>query len=270
MNTEQLAIMTKQIRCNIIIAITEAKSGHPGGSLSAVELMTVLYFDILKYKKGDPCWDSRDRVIFSKGHAAPLLYSCLAEIGYISRDELLTLRKIGSRLQGHPDCRKLPGVEVSSGSLGQGLSIACGIAIGLKMDGKSSRVYCLMGDGETQTGQIWEAAMCAAHYKIDNLCGILDYNGIQLDGPVSEIMEIAPVVDKWRSFGWNTIEIDGHNINEVLAAYKQAMKIKGKPTIIIAHTVKGKGVSFMENDVSWHGKAPSPEQCEIALKELKM
>lgn len=248
--------------------LTEAGSGHPGGSLSPVELIVALYFSKLRHNPKDPQWPDRDRMVFSKGHSCPLWYAVLAECGYFPKEELLTLRKYGSILQGHPDCLRTPGVDISSGSLGQAFSAACGMAAAGKLDKKDYRIYVLLGDGEIQEGQIWEAAMSASHYKLDNLCAILDYNGFQIDGRIEDIMAIEPVVDKWKAFGWYTIEIDGHNFDEILNAYNEAESVKGKPTIIIAKTVKGKGVSFMENTADWHGKTPSKEQSEQALKEL--
>jgi transketolase len=249
--------------------LAEAKSGHPGGSLSATDLMVGLYFEKLKHNPKDSEWKDRDRVIFSKGHACPLLYACLAETGYFPTEELMTLRKFGTRLQGHPGKNKgLPGIEISTGSLGQGLSAGVGMALGFKLDKKSNRVYVLMGDGELQEGSNWEGVMSAAHYKLDNLCGIVDSNKLQIDGAVKDVMNIAPLPDKWLAFGWNVIEIDGHNMSEVIAAYDKASLTKEKPSVIIANTVKGKGVSFMENQAGWHGKTPNKEQAAMALKEL--
>lgn len=268
MDIEQLKIRARKIRYDIIKMIAEAGSGHPGGSLSSADLMTVLYFGQLRHRPQEPSWPDRDRFVLSKGHCAPVLYACLAESGYFPIEQLLTLRKLGSCLQGHPSCTDLPGVEVSTGSLGMGLSVAVGMALGARLDQKDTRIYCLLGDGETQEGQIWEAAMSAGHYHLDNLCAILDNNGLQIDGRVEDVMNISPIVDKWRAFNWHTIEIDGHDFAQILAAYEQAEKGKGKPTLIIAHTIKGKGVSFMENKEEWHGKAPSKELTEKALKEL--
>jgi transketolase len=258
----------KHVREAIINMLCRACSGHPGGSLSSVELITALYFAVLRHDPKNPRWPERDRFHMSKGHCCPLWYAVLAEAGYFPKEELLKLRKLGAMLQGHPD-RRTPGVEVASGSLGQGLSVAMGMSLAARLDKKDYRVYCLIGDGESQEGNIWEAAMAAAHYKCDNLCAILDYNGLQIDGKVSEVMGIEPVAAKWQAFGWQTIEIDGHNFKEILAAYDQARTIKLKPTIIIAHTTKGKGVSFMENVCSFHGNPPTPEQAEKALKELE-
>jgi transketolase len=223
----------------------------------------------MRYRPDEPNWKERDRFILSKGHAAPLLYAVLAMAGFFDISMLKTLRKLGSPLQGHPCSRVLPGVEISTGSLGQGLSISNGIAIGLKIDKLSSRVYCLLGDGEIQEGQVWEAAMTAAHYRLDNLCAIVDHNGLQIDGPVSKVKAIEPVASKWHAFGWHVIEVDGHNMEEILNAFDEAEKMKEKPTMIIAHTVKGKGVSFFEGKVEYHGVAPTHEELEKALKELE-
>ena len=258
----------KEIRRLIIKMLVKAGSGHPGGSLSSTDLLTCLYFKVLTANPKDPQWPDRDRFHLSKGHCCPALYAVLAELGYFSLEHLWTLRKLGSILQGHPD-RRVPGVEVASGSLGQGLSVALGMSLAAKMDKKSYRVYCLMGDGETQEGNVWEAAMACAHYKCDNLCAMIDYNGFQIDGCIKEIMNLEPLADKWRSFGWHAIEINGHNIREILSAYEEAKTIKGKPAIIIARTIKGKGVSFMENVLDFHGRAPTKEEAEKALKELE-
>jgi transketolase len=258
----------KHVRKAIIDMLCRACSGHPGGSLSSAELVTALYFAVLRHDPKNPKWPERDRFHMSKGHCCPLWYAVLAEAGYFPKEELLKLRKLGAMLQGHPD-RRTPGVEVASGSLGQGLSVAMGMSLAARLDQKDYRVYCLIGDGESQEGNIWEAAMAAAHYKCDNLCAILDYNGLQIDGKVSEVMGIEPIAAKWQAFGWQTIEIDGHNFKEILAAFDQARTIKVKPTMIIARTVKGKGVSFMENVCSFHGNPPTPEQGERALKELE-
>lgn len=258
----------KEIRRLIIKMIAQAGSGHPGGSLSAADIITCLYFKVMRYNPREPNWPQRDRFHMSKGHCCPALYAALSEAGYFPLEHLWTLRKLGSLLQGHPD-RRTPGVEVASGSLGQGLSVALGMALSGRIDKKSYRVYCLMGDGEIQEGNIWEAAMACAHYKCDELCAVLDYNGFQIDGCIKEIMNLEPLVDKWRSFGWHTIEIDGHNIREILNALEQAKAIKGKPSIIIAHTIKGKGVSFMENVLDFHGRAPTKEEAEKALRELE-
>lgn len=265
---EDLANVCKRLRRDIVTMIGKAGSGHPGGSLSAVEIIVVLYWKVLRHKPFDPAWNERDRFILSKGHAAPVLYATLAECGYFAKSELGTLRKIDSHLQGHADRTSTPGVEMSSGSLGQGLSFAVGAALAGQLDKKSWHVYALLSDGECDEGQTWEAAMSAAMFKIDNLTAIVDNNGIQLSGFNKDIMNIDPLNRKFESFGWHVIEVDGHNINQLLGAFKKARDIRGKPTVIIAHTIKGKGVSFMENNVDFHGKAPNPEQLEQALKEL--
>ncbi|MCX6817514.1 MAG: transketolase [Candidatus Aenigmarchaeota archaeon] len=260
--------LATEIRKDIIRMTCEAGSGHPGGSLSSVEIMVSLYFNVMKHDPKNQAWDDRDRFVLSKGHVCPVLYASLARRGYFPPEELMTLRKFGSRLQGHPHRLKLSCLETSSGSLGQGLSIASGMAIGLRMDKKSPRVYCLMGDGELQEGQVWEAAMTGAHYKLDNLCGIVDVNGLQIDGRTSDVKNLEPLADKWKAFGWHTIEVDGHNVEALISAFREAERTKGKPTVILAKTVKGKGVSFMENKAEWHGKPPSKEEAAKALKEL--
>jgi transketolase len=265
---EQLNAVAKRIRRHIVKMLCESGSGHPGGSLSAVEILVSVYFHKLNHDPKNPQWPQRDRFLLSKGHAAPVWYATLAEAGYFPVETLLSLRKLGSMLQGHPDMRKTPGVEMSSGSLGQGLSIANGMALAAKIDGGKQRVYILLGDGEVDEGQVWEAAMSAAHFKIDNICAILDNNGLQIDGTNQEIMSTAPLREKWAAFGWNVIPADGHDIGQLIAALDTAETVKGKPTLILAKTVKGKGVSFMENKLEWHGSAPSKQQCEAALKEL--
>jgi transketolase len=259
----------KLVRVEILKMLTLAGSGHTGGSLSAADIVTALYFSKMRYKPTDPGWRERDRFILSKGHAAPLLYAVLAMAGYFDRSVLKTLRKLGSPLQGHPCSRIVPGVEISTGSLGQGLSVSNGMAIGLKMDNLSSRVYCLLGDGEIQEGQVWEAAMTAAHYKLDNLCAIVDLNGLQIDGPVSKVKAIEPVASKWSAFGWNVIDIDGHDMKEIVEALDEAETVKGKPSVILAHTIKGKGVSFFEGKVEYHGISPTHEELEKALWEME-
>ena len=258
----------KEIRKSIVSMITEAKSGHPGGSLSATDILTALYFSEMNVDPANPKMEGRDRFVLSKGHAAPAIYATLAEKGYLSKDELMTLRKFGSRLQGHPDMKKLPGIEISTGSLGQGLSVANGMALNAKMFDENYRTYVILGDGEVQEGQIWEAAMTAAHYKLDNLCAFLDSNNLQIDGNVSEIMGVEPLDKKWEAFGWNVIKIDGHDFEQILSAFDKARECKGKPTMIIAKTIKGKGVSFMENVCGFHGVAPTLEELERALAEL--
>lgn len=265
---KDLEAKAKEIRRSIVRMIAKAGSGHPGGSLSATDLITALFFSILRHKPEDPLWPERDRFHMSKGHCCPLWYAVLAECGYFAKEKLMTLRQFGSMLQGHPD-RRTPGVEVASGSLGQGLSVALGMSLAARVDRKDYRVYVLMGDGEIQEGNIWEAAMAASHYKCDNLCAILDYNGFQIDGKTCVVMDLEPLAEKWRAFGWQTIEINGHNMQEILDAYAQAKAVKGKPCIIIAKTVKGKGVSFMENVCDFHGRAPTKEEAEKAAQELK-
>ncbi|MCM8796746.1 MAG: transketolase [Candidatus Omnitrophica bacterium] len=265
---EELERRAKQVRRLIIQMLAQAGSGHPGGSLSAADLITALYFSVLKHNPKEPNWSERDRFHMSKGHCCPLWYAVLAESGYFPKEKLFTLRKLGSILQGHPD-RRTPGVDVSSGSLGQGLSVALGMSLAARVDRKAYRVYVLLGDGEIQEGNIWEAAMACAHFKCDNLCAILDYNGFQIDGKTCHIMELEPLVDKWRAFGWHTIEINGHKMIEILSAYEEANATKNRPSIIIAHTIKGKGVSFMENVCDFHGRAPTKEEAENALKELE-
>lgn len=249
--------------------LTKAGSGHPGSSLSTVDLLVALFYNKLRHNPQFPKWPERDRFILSKGHACPSLYAILAETGYFDTAKLDTLRQFGSTLQGHPCMKTTPGIEVSGGSLGQGLSVGLGIALAANLDKKDYRTYVMLGDGEIEEGQVWEAAMAASHYKVDNLCAALDQNGLQIDGFIHEIMSSYPIPDKWRGFGWHVIEIDGHNYESILAAYDEAEKIKGRPTVIVAKTVKGKGVSFMENQVDWHGKAPSKEEAERALAELK-
>ncbi|MDD4897824.1 MAG: transketolase [Methanocellales archaeon] len=257
----------KIIRKHVVNMIYEASSGHPGGSLSCVDILTTLYFHTMYHNPLDPEWADRDRFILSKGHAAPTLYAILAEAGYFPIENLSSLRRIGSMLQGHPNS-KVPGVEVSSGSLGQGLSIASGLALAGKLDKKAYRVYTLLGDGECDEGQVWEAAMLAAHYKLDNLVAIVDRNGLQIDGSTEKIMRLEPIAGKWGAFGWHAIEIDGNKIAEITAAIDEAKSIRGRPTAIIAHTFKGKGISFMEWINAFHGRALSKEEREIALKEL--
>ncbi len=265
---EYLAQIAKALRRHIIRMTATAGSGHPGGSLSAVEIVTALFFHALRHRPSEPQWVERDRFILSKGHAAPLLYAALAESGYFPVEELATLRKLGRRLQGHTDRTRTPGVEMSSGSLGQGLSFGIGTALAARLNSQSYRVYVLLGGGECDEGQVWEAAMAAAHFKLDNLVAIVDHNKQQIDGWNFEVMNLESLPDKWRSFGWEVIEVDGHDFSQILAAFQKSQQIKGQPTVIIAHTVKGKGVSFMENNLQFHGKAPTPEQAEKALEEL--
>lgn len=256
------------IRKSIIKMICKSKSGHPGGSLSVTDILTALYFDEMNIDPANPKMENRDRFVLSKGHAAPALYAVLAARGYMDEEVLMTLRQYGSILQGHPDMKKVPGVEISTGSLGQGLSVANGMALNAKLDGASYRTYIVFGDGELQEGQIWEAAMTSAHYKLDNLCAFVDSNNLQIDGNVCDVMNVEPLDKKWEAFGWNVIKINGHSFEEILSALSEAKTVKGKPTIIIAKTVKGKGVSFMENVCGFHGKAPSDEEAKKALEEL--
>ncbi len=265
----EMEAIAKRLRRHIITMTGKAGSGHPGGSLSAVEILTVLYFGVLRHKPSDPQWADRDRFILSKGHAAPLLYATLAECGYFSVDELLTLRQMDSRLQGHTDRTVTPGVEMSAGALGQGLSFAIGVALAGRLNWQDYRVYVLLGDGECDEGQVWEGAMAAAHFKVDNLVAIVDNNGQQIDGWNRDVMNLDPFPGKWQAFGWHVIEVDGHDLAQLTEAFYQAKPVKGQPTVIIAHTIKGKGVSFMENNPDFHGKAPNAEEVKIALKELE-
>lgn len=258
-----------QVRKEIVKMTHKATSGHPGGSLSSVEMLVYLYFKELRIDNENPKWEVRDRFILSKGHAAPALYAVLSMRGFFKKNELRTLRKIDSKLQGHPDMLLTPGVDMTTGSLGQGLSIANGMALGAKIIHKDFNVFVIVGDGECQEGMVWEAAMAASYHKLDNLFVFLDYNGIQLDGFVKDIMELQPIMDKWKSFGWWVREIDGHNFEEIESTLKDAKQKKTSPKMIIAHTIKGKGISFMENDPQWHGKAPNEEQLKSALKELE-
>lgn len=256
-----------QIRKDILKMLTEAGSGHTGGSLSLVEILLVLYYYKLKHDPKNPDWKERDRLLLSKGHGAPALYALLADRGYFPKEKLTKLRKLGSQLQGHPQIG-LPGIEISSGSLGQGLSIANGIALAARLDKLGFKVYCIMGDGETNEGQVWEAAMTAAHYKLDNVCAIIDFNKLQIDGFCCDIKDMGPYTHKWKDFGWNPIEVDGHDIAKLMDALDEADKVKERPTVVIAHTIKGKGVSFVENKVEWHGIAPKREEYERAIAEL--
>lgn len=256
------------IRQDIISMLTESASGHPGGSLSATDIVTALYFSEMKVDPNNPKLEDRDRFVLSKGHGAPVLYAALAERGFFEKKHLLTLRKLGSMLQGHPNMNDTPGVDMSTGSLGQGLSAANGMALAGKLDKKDYRVYAVTGDGELEEGQIWEAAMTSAHYKLDNLTVFVDNNHLQIDGKVSDVMNPEPIADKFKAFGWNVVEINGHDFEEIFKAIDNAKSTKGMPTVIVSNTVKGKGVSFMENQAGWHGTAPSKEQCDQALKEL--
>ena len=267
---EVLKEHANNIRKNIVKTVTEAKSGHPGGSLSSVEYATAIYFTQMDVNKDNLESTNRDRFVLSKGHASPLLYSVLAERGFIEEEELKTFRKINSRLQGHPSMRKLPGVDMSTGALGQGLSVAVGMALANKYEGNAHRIYTILGDGECQEGQIWEAAMAAAHYKLDNLLAFVDHNSLQIDGNVRDVMNPTPIDEKFKAFGWNVITLeDGNDIESVVKACEEAKTVSGKPTVIVGKTVKGKGVSFMENQAGWHGVAPSAEQCAQALAELE-
>jgi transketolase len=267
-NVPELAAICKQMRREVIEMLAAAKSGHPGGSLSATEILVTLFFDVMRHDPTNPKWPDRDRFILSKGHACPILYAVMAECGYCPKDQLNTLRKLGSPYQGHPDVRFLPALEASTGSLGQGLSLAAGMALAAKLDRRPSRSYVVLGDGEIQEGQVWEAAMFAGFQKVDNLVAIVDYNRIQLDGFVKDILDLEPLVEKWRSFGWRAIELDGHDIAALQAAFNEAAATKGRPTVLIAHTVKGKGVSFMENNPKYHGVAPTADEAARALAEL--
>lgn len=268
-NYEELKSIAKSLRINIIKMLEKSQSGHPGGSLSACEILTALYFKEMDIDPKNPHWEDRDRFVLSKGHGAPVLYAVLAERGYFPREELNSLRKINSMLQGHPDMKGTPGVDMTTGSLGQGLSAASGMALAGKIDKKDYRVYALVGDGEVQEGIIWEAAMSAAHYKLDNLTVFMDHNGLQIDGKNEDVMNIEPIDEKFKAFGWHVIKIDGHNFEEIFAALEEAKNTKGKPTMIIASTVKGKGVSFMENQVLWHYRDPQGEDYVNAIKELE-
>lgn len=268
MDIKSLEKTAAEIRCGIIKAIHNAGSGHPGGSLSAADIVTALYFDEMNVDPKDPKMKGRDKFILSKGHAGPVQYSALAVKGYYPMEDFMTLRKLGSKFQGHPDMHKVPGIEMSTGSLGQGISAAGGMALANKLDNDPGRIYVLLGDGEIQEGIVWEALMSAAHYKLDNMVAILDHNGLQIDGRNEDVMTVAPVVEKFQAFGWNVIQIDGHDFEQILDAFKQARACKGRPTMIVAETIKGKGVSFMENNAGWHGKAPDEEQTKQALAEL--
>ena len=256
-----------KIRKDIIKMLYHAGSGHSGGSLSMVEILVTLYYCVMNYDAKKPGWKKRDKLLLSKGHGCPALYAILADRDFFPRKELWQLRKLGSRLQGHPQIG-LPGVEISSGSLGQGLSIANGMALSNRIDNINSKIFCIMGDGETNEGQIWEAAMTAGHYRLDNICGIIDYNKLQIDGFCCDIKDMGPYAAKWESFGWSVFEANGHDFNDLKNAFNKASKIKGKPQIVIAHTIKGKGVSFMENQVNWHGVAPKKDEYEKATEEL--
>ena len=267
--SKQLKIKACKVRMGAIEGVYNAKSGHPGGSLSIADILTYLYFHRLNIDPKNPQWEDRDRLVMSKGHAAPAYYSVLAHRGYFPVEELKTLRKSDSRLQGHPNMRTVPGVDASTGSLGQGISVAVGMALGAKLSGKSFRVYTILGDGEIQEGQVWEACMLSAHYKLDNLCVIVDNNGLQIDGNVADVMSPYPIVDKLEAFGFKVAAIDGHDFDQIEAALNTARQTKGQPTAIVMKTVKGKDVSFMENQAGWHGKAPNDAEYEQAMRELK-
>jgi transketolase len=266
---ERLTGIARELRIADLETIAEAGSGHPGGTLSAADMIAALFFHKLRLRPQEPLWPERDRFVLSKGHCIPIVYVAMAKLGYFPEEQLKTLRDLGSPLQGHPDRTRLPGIEASTGSLGQGLSISVGMAMAGKLDGADWRVYCMMGDGESQAGQIWEAAMLAGRRDLDNLCGILDYNQVQQTGKVTERLDIEPVVAKWRSFNWHVREIDGHDIAQIIDALDEAEVVHDRPTLIVSHTVKGKGVSFMELNSAWHGKAPDAEQLEAALAELR-
>ena len=266
-NTKKLIKKAIEIRRDVLIMLEKAGSGHTGGSLSIVEILMSLYYGIMNVSPGKQRSKDRDKFVLSKGHGCPTLYAVLADLGFFQKEELWTLRKTGSRLQGHPQLG-LPGLEISSGSLGQGLSVAVGFALGDRMDGVDARTYCLMGDGETNEGQVWEAAMTAAHYKLDNLCAIIDHNKLQIDGLCCEIMDLGEYKKKWESFGWYVVEVDGHDIEQLNKVFNEVRTLKGKPQVVIAHTVKGKGISFIENKVEWHGIAPKKDELEKALAEL--
>ena len=264
----ELESIAKKVRAHSIKMIYEAGSGHPGGSLSAVDILVALYFHIMKHDPKKPDWADRDRFVLSKGHSAPALYAVLAESGYFPVEELSTLRKLGSRLQGHPCMRKTPGVEMSTGSLGHGLAAGNGMALAAKLDRKLHMIYVLCGDGEMDVGETWEAAMLASHFKLDNVIMYIDRNKLQLDGPTEKIMSLEPLADKWKAFGWHVIEINGHSMKEIIHATNEARTIKGKPTVIICHTIKGRGVSYMEGTLHFHGKAPDEQEYKQAMKEL--
>ena len=266
-NIKELTEKAIKIRKDILMMLEKSGSGHTGGSLSLVEILVALYYYKMKHDPKNPGWQGRDRLLLSKGHGCPALYAVLADCGYFPREKLWGLRKLGSLLQGHPQ-RGLQGIEISSGSLGQGLSIANGMALANRMDKVNSKIYCIMGDGESNEGQIWEAAMTAGHYGLSNVCGIVDYNKLQIDGFCCDVKGLEPYAEKWKSFGWHTLEIDGHDLTALMNALDEADSVKGKPQVLIAHTVKGKGVSFIENRVEWHGIAPKKDELEKALKEL--
>jgi transketolase len=258
----------RKLRVAVVKTLHKSQSGHTGGSLSAIDMVTALYFGKMRHDPANPRWEERDRFVLCKGHAAPAQYVALAEAGYFPKEDLMMLRRLGSHLQGHPDSKSTPGVEVCTGSLGQGLSMANGMALGLKLDGRANRVYALLGDGELQEGQVWEAAMAAAHYRLDNLCALVDANCLQIDGEVAKVMNVAPIAEKFKAFGWHAMEIDGHDMGAILAALDHAQAVEGVPSVIVARTVKGKGVAFFENKASYHGVPPSDEELPRALECL--
>jgi transketolase len=271
MDEKRIIELKKQatvIRKHVIEAVYSAKSGHPGGSLSSADILTVLYFDVMRVDVNNPQWEDRDRFVLSKGHCSPVLYGTLAEKGFFPVEEIKKFRQADSFLEGHPSMRYVPGVDMSTGSLGQGISAAVGMALAGKLDKKDYNVYALLGDGELQEGQVWEALMCAAHYKLDNLIAFLDYNGLQIDGKITDVMSPEPVIDKFKAFGWNVIVIDAHDYNQIEEAINEGKNTKGKPTMIVAKSIKGKGVSFMENEADWHGSAPNAEQRDEAIAQL--
>lgn len=265
---DKLRVIATKIRKDIVEIVYNAKSGHPGGSLSCADILTVLYFKQMRVRENDPKWDNRDRFVLSKGHCSPALYATLARRGFFDLEDLKTFRKADSYLEGHPNMNYVKGVDMSTGSLGQGISAACGMALAGKIDKKDYRVYAILGDGEIEEGQVWEAFMSAAHYKLDNLTVFLDNNGLQIDGEIKNVMSPNPIADKFKAFGFHVINIDGNDVCQIDNAINESKEIKGKPTVIVAKTTKGKGVSFMENQVGWHGKAPSEEQRDIAISEL--
>lgn len=264
----ELAATARHLRVEILKMLNSARSGHTGGSLSAIDVLTVLYFHQMRHDPGKPDWDERDRFVLSKGHAAPALYACLAEAGYFSPDDLKSLRRLGSHLQGHPDMNKTPGVEVCTGSLGQGFSQAVGLALAGRMAGRSARTFVMLGDGELQEGQVWEAAMAAAHYRLDNLCAVVDWNGLQIDGDVDKVMQVTPIGPKFLAFNWHVLEVDGHDLDAIARALDEADRTAGQPTVIIARTVKGKGVPIFEHKASYHGVPPSDAELSQALEHL--
>ena len=268
-NIKSLQKKATELRKDIVTMICKSKSGHPGGSLSVIDILTALYYDVMDVDATNPKKEDRDRFVLSKGHAAPALYAVLADKGYIPKEALGTLRQFGSILQGHPDMKKVPGVEISTGSLGQGLSVANGMALGLKLQNKKNRVYVAMGDGELQEGQVWEAAMTSAQYKLDNLTAFVDYNNLQIDGNVNEIMDVASIEDKFKAFGWHVVSIDGHDFEQILKAIELAKSVETKPTMIVANTIKGKGVDFMENVCGFHGVAPTEDETKKAIEQLE-